>query len=128
MPHAVLIDDNPHNMTILAQLLAESGVSSTLVADIGKLADTIAALDQIDLIFLDLEMPQIDGYSLLEHLRAEPRLSSIPVVAHTVYLTEITTAAQVGFHSFIGKPIDADTFPQQLARILRGERVWENHR
>jgi hypothetical protein len=45
-------------------------------------------------------------------------------VAYTVHVSEINTVYQMGFHSFLGKPLDSDLFPDQLARILRGERVW----
>jgi DNA-binding NarL/FixJ family response regulator len=57
-------------------------------------------------------------------LKSYEYLGRVPVVAYTVHVSEINRAYQLGFHSFIGKPIDPDKFPDQLARILRGEPVW----
>jgi CheY-like chemotaxis protein len=84
-------------------------------------------LAAIDVVFLDLEMPGANGYQVLEKLRADPRFQSVPVVAYTVHVSEISVAHEQGFHSFLGKPLDADRFPDQLARILSGESVWETN-
>jgi hypothetical protein len=43
---------------------------------------------------------------------------------YSVHASEINRARDMGFHSCLGKPLNADDFPEQLARILRGERVW----
>jgi CheY-like chemotaxis protein len=75
-------------------------------------------------IFLDLEMPGIDGYPMLSYLKNDDRFNNVPVVAYTVHMSEMNVARQKGFHSFLGKPLDADLFPEQLAAILRGEHVW----
>ncbi len=48
----------------------------------------------------------------------------IPIVAYTVHISEINMARQVGFHSFLGKPLDMDSFPHHLSQILSGEGVW----
>jgi two-component system, cell cycle response regulator DivK len=61
----------------------------------------------------------------LEKLKADARYQQVPIVAYTVHVSEINVAYQRGFDSFIGKPVDPDRFPGQLARILRGEAVWE---
>jgi CheY-like chemotaxis protein len=78
----------------------------------------------VDVVFLDLEMPDIDGYAVLEILKSDNRFDTVPIVAHTVHFGEINNAQHVGFHSFLGKPLNIDRFPDQLARILIGEHVW----
>jgi CheY-like chemotaxis protein len=87
----------------------------------GKLGNT-----KFNAVFLDLEMPNINGYELFEKLKVDARFKDVPIVAYTVHVSEINVIRGLGFHSFIGKPLDADAFPDQLARILRGERVWSN--
>ncbi len=125
--HALIIDDNRDNASVLAQLLSLEGVSYTEVLDTRKLAAVLQSLPNVDVIFLDLEMPHEDGFTVLRNMKSNPKLKTVPVVAYTVHVSEIGRARQVGFHSFIGKPLDSDRFPDQLARILRGENVWAAH-
>ncbi len=120
--HALVIDDNTNNIGVLAELLRLEGVKVTTIQNPLKIDE---ALEQpVDIIFLDLEMPEMDGYEVLGHFKADARLAGVPVVAYTVHVSEMITARQMGFHSFLGKPLDADKFPKQLERILQGERVW----
>jgi CheY-like chemotaxis protein len=91
----------------------------------GKLTAVLAKDTDFDVIFLDLEMPGVHGYKILDSLQANSDLRSAPVVAYTVHVSEINDAKNQGFHSFLGKPLNADLFPEQLSRILMGERVWE---
>ncbi len=124
-PHALVIDDNIKNVNVLARLLSEQSVSSTQITNPRLLDSILADEGSVDVIFVDLEMPGLNGFDVLEKLKADARYQQVPVVAYTVHVSEITVAHQRGFDSFIGKPIDPDRFPQQLARILRGEGVWE---
>ena len=125
MMYAMIVDDNPKNLHILAKMLEAEGVATVEVPSPTLLDDVLAEIDSLDVIFLDLEMPRLNGYEVLEMLKADPRFAHVPVVAYTVHVSEITVAHQLGFHSFIGKPLDMDKFPGQLSRILAGEHVWE---
>jgi CheY-like chemotaxis protein len=123
--HALIIDDNQNNVAVLVHLLRQHRVTSTQVITLDQLPRALDTLTQIDVVFLDLEMPERSGYDVLQELQAEDRFVRVPIVAYTVHASEIHTALQVGFHSFLPKPLDSDRFGGQLARILRGERVWE---
>lgn len=125
MPHALIIDDNMKNLSILARLLAEQDITSTQVANPRVLDTTLAVAGDIDIVFVDLEMPGLDGFGVLEKLRADARFATTPIVAYTVHVSEIGVAHERGFDSFIGKPIDPDRFPEQVRRVLQGEQVWE---
>src|SRR5687767_11113310 len=105
-------------------MLSDEGVRSTSLSNPTLLMDTLDQAGHIDLVFLDLEMPNADGYEVLEQLKIELG-SDIPVIACTVHTNEVNNARQQGFHSFIGKPLDVDRFPDQLQRILNRQRVWE---
>jgi two-component system, cell cycle response regulator DivK len=125
MSHAVIIDDNAKNVEVLAMLLEMEGVGCTKVAHPKNLDAALQSTKNVDVVFLDLEMPGKNGYEVLESLRADSRFKSVPIVAYTVHVSEIHEARNLGFHSFLGKPLDADKFPGQLKRILDGKPVWE---
>ena len=78
-----------------------------------------------DVVFLDIESPTGNGYTLIEHLREMDVLNEVPIVAYSVHVSEIEVARRAGFDGFLGKPLDADRFSDQLQRILAGESVWE---
>jgi CheY-like chemotaxis protein len=122
--HALIIDDNATNLEVMGEMLASQGFTYTLVQNPTTLPDVLVELDQIDIVFLDLEMPGIDGYDVLDMLRQEYGIAA-PIVASTVHLNEIANAREMGFDGFVGKPIKVNRFPGQLQRILNGEHIWE---
>jgi len=78
----------------------------------------------VSLIFLDLEMPGLNGYEVVQQLKGDERFRHIPVIAYTVHVSEVQTARNYGFNGFIGKPLDADLFPEYLQKMMAGEEVW----
>lgn len=123
MTHILIVDDNADNLGILGELLEMEGAQYTSVQNPAKINDVLGKT-QYDAVFLDLEMPNKNGYELFEMLQNDARFKNVPIVAYTVHVSEINVIRNMGFHSFLGKPLDADAFPSQLAKILRGERVW----
>lgn len=79
-----------------------------------------------DVIFLDIHMKPINGFEMLTLLTAEPDYHQIPVVALTasVMNEEVALLRQAGFRGVIPKPLDMETFPDSLHRILNGEHLW----
>lgn len=125
MTQALIVDDNIKNVNVLARLLAEQGVTSLQATDPTLIDALIEQAETLDVIFVDLEMPGLDGFEVLDRLKATPNTQNVPVIAYTVHVSEIHEAHQHGFDGFIGKPIDPDKFPGQLDRILNNEPVWE---
>jgi two-component system, cell cycle response regulator DivK len=123
--HALIIDDNRLNIDVIAMILSQEGVDSTAVEYPTRLSGVLEQLEKIDVVFLDLEFPNENGFRLLEQLKADPRIGNAPIVAYTVHTSSIDDARRAGFHSFIGKPISSQRFPGQLKRILSGIPVWE---
>jgi CheY-like chemotaxis protein len=124
--HALVVDDNVKNLGVLSRLLARQGVVCTEASNTSQLATALKTLAEVRVVFLDLELPGINGYEIMRQLKTDARFDSVPFVAYTVHLSEINTAHQRGFHSFLGKPLDAEKFPEQLDHILNGEPVWSN--
>jgi CheY-like chemotaxis protein len=124
-PHALIIDDDTNNLGILVEMLSLEGVQSTSVQDPARVNEILNEIPSVDVVFLDLEMPGLNGYDILEMLKADDRFRNVPIVAYTVHVSEINVARNLGFHSFLGKPLNADEFSEQLAHILSGQPVWE---
>jgi len=122
--HAVIIEDDAFNIEVLSRLLESRGVSWTAVNDTRNTEQIIEQLPNIDVVFLDLEMPNLNGYEIFNLLQ-EILDPSIPIVACTVHINEIQTVQDMGFHSFIAKPLDNERFAEQLDLILNNVQVWE---
>ena len=122
--HALIIDDDPTSLGVLGEMLTLEGVSYTKIQDPTTFSSIVAQESQIDVVFLDLEMPTVNGYDIFKSISLDGQISSVPIVAYSAYDNQASTAHQLGFHSFLKKPLDIDKFPDQLRRILRGEPVW----
>jgi two-component system cell cycle response regulator DivK len=87
-------------------------------------------MSRLDVVFLDLGLPDGDGYEVLQELKNSPDLKNVPVVAVTARdaTTEMPKAQTAGFDGFLGKPLNRNRFPEQVRRILDGEGVWEVYR
>src|SRR3982750_1722666 len=102
--HALVIDDNAQNRKVLAQLLSKQGIDCVEVPDPRKLNTLLPTLEAVTVVFLDLEMPGLNGYDVKNLLRAH--LGATPIIAYTVHVSEINAVKKQGFDGFIGKPVD----------------------
>ena len=123
----LIVEDNVSNFVLMARMLGFIGVTcewKTSGFEVVEYADT---LPRVDLILMDIRLPYEDGYQALRKLRNSETLREVPVVAVTAYASEeqMSRARAAGFDGFIGKPLDADRFPDQVRRVLQGEPVWE---
>jgi CheY-like chemotaxis protein len=79
-----------------------------------------------DIIFLDIHMEPIDGFEMLRLIRRHKDYYATPVIALTasVMNEEVRRLREAGFDGAIAKPINYDTFPTVLDRILNGGQIW----
>jgi CheY-like chemotaxis protein len=79
-----------------------------------------------DLILLDIHVPPLSGFEMLMLLRTDSHFAKIPVVALTasVMNEEVERLRQAGFNGVIPKPLNMDSFPSLLERIVQGEEIW----
>lgn len=121
--NALVIDDNSENVEVLSSMLAVHGGQVFGFKDPTKALAALPTLPALNAVFVDLDMPKINGFEMLDHLRKG--LPDVPILAYTVHISEIDVVRQMGFDGFLGKPIDHDRFPGILQRILKGQAVWE---
>jgi CheY-like chemotaxis protein len=124
--HALIIDDAYVNIEVLGLLLVNMGVNYTGVMSARDIEPVLAKLGQVDLVFLDLEIPNGAPYQkTLDKLRQMPEFEGVPFIAYTVHTEKAEEALRAGFDHFLGKPLKAHQFPGQLRRILNNEKVWD---
>ena len=113
------VEDNPGNRMLVRRILEAEGHSIREAVD-GPSGLEMAAQERPDLILLDINLPEIDGYDLAKRMRAMPNLEGVPILAVTANVMqgdkERTMAA--GCNGFIPKPIDVDKLPQQVKAAL----------
>ena len=118
-PKALLVEDNENNR-YLAQFLLEREGFAVMVAVNGKQALEAARLDKPDLVLMDIQIPEMDGYQTAERFKSDPDLMDIPLVGVSSFVMpgDRERALQVGFVGYIEKPINPDTFAQEVTRFL----------
>lgn len=124
----LIVEDNLNNFILMTRLLAFLGVKKCEWKASGwKVLEFAETLGHIDLILMDIALPDADGFESLASLRSHPRFQEVPIVAVTAdaSLKNVARAREAGFNGFIGKPLDPDRFPEQVRRVLQGEEVWE---
>jgi DNA-binding response OmpR family regulator len=80
----------------------------------------VAEDQAIDLVLLDMDLPDLDGKVVATMLRARAALAKVPIIAVTAYTDNVARrlALAFGCNGFIPKPIDTRTFPAQIATYL----------
>jgi two-component system cell cycle response regulator DivK len=127
--HVLIVEDNVRNYALVARLLSFMGVKQTEWKRSGWHVLEFAhdTMPKVDLILLDIHLPEEDGYEVLDRLREDTHFNKTRIVAVTADVSSVNLArAQAaGFDGFLAKPIDVDLFPDQIRRVLEGEPVWD---
>jgi two-component system cell cycle response regulator DivK len=125
------IEDNEGNRLLVRRVLEAEGYKVLEAAD-GPTGLEVVSQSSLDLILLDINLPEKDGYELAGELRDVPGMDEVPIVALTANVMkgdrERTLAA--GCDGYIQKPIDVDKLPEQIAAFLhrRSERETPSYR
>lgn len=119
MKKILIVEDNPLNRELLEAILDFNGYARLSVED-GDLGVKLAKSEHPDLILMDIQMPEMDGYTALEILRADADTASIPIVAVTGNATpgDREQMKQRGFNDIIIKPYLIDDVLSVIQRIL----------
>lgn len=120
MARVLHVEDDPHSRRLVSKLLAVAG-HEVIDAEGGLRGLELAREIEPDLVLLDVNVPDLDGYEVTLRLRGIPSLQGIPIVIITAEGDRSTSLA-VGADGYIEKPIDAVTFASSIARFLEGHR------
>ena len=119
MPHLLLIEDNQHIQRIYCAKLQAEGFKVT-TADNGEQGLACAEACEPDAILLDIMLPKMDGFEVLKRLRADPKLSRIPVfmLSNKAWPDDVQYALSLGAHQFYAK---GSSSLQDIVQQIRAE-------
>jgi two-component system, cell cycle response regulator DivK len=113
------VEDNPDNRNLMRRVLGVEGYSIVDAVNADQAIEQLEGND-IDLILMDINMPDMDGYTLTSKIKAIQKFSKIPIVAVTanVMRGDREKSLEAGCDGYIQKPIDIDTLAQQIERFM----------
>ena len=103
----LIVDDEPANILLLSKILQSNGYTNVITTE--KPTDTVTLQQEHDfsLVLLDINMPELSGYEVLEQLRGLDNFSSTKIIATSgdVSPKDIKNALEAGFDDYITKPM-----------------------
>lgn len=116
----LIVEDNEQNLELVRDLLQYHGYETVEARNVAE-GLALAAERRPELILMDIGLPDADGVSALERLRADVRTASIVVVAVTAFAMadDRQRLLGAGFDGYLEKPIDVRAFPGQVRALLQ---------
>ena len=116
------VEDNADNRHLVRRVLESEGYEVIEAAN-GRQALDFLESTPVDLALLDINMPDIDGYTLATRIRSTPKFTHLPILAMTanVMRGDRERSLEAGCDGYIQKPIDIDLLPSQIESFLKKE-------
>jgi two-component system phosphate regulon response regulator PhoB len=118
---ALVVDDAPDIRLLADLVLTMAGFTVTAASSGSEALRLLAQGDLPDIVLLDVQMPDVDGWETLSRVRGDPRTAGLPVVLCTVKgLPEDTLKGwSLGCDGYLGKPFDIGALVEELQGVLR---------
>ena len=117
--HILVVDDDMRNAFALSRLLGDRQLRVTVARSGAKAIETLDKVADIDLVLMDIMMPDMDGYETMQKIRAQSKFKNLPILALTAKTMkgDQEKCIAAGANDFLSKPVDAD-------RLFSMLRVW----
>lgn len=122
MPRVLYIEDNADNRMLVRRVLMASDFDFVVQeADNALKGIEMAVAERPDIILMDLSMPEMDGLTATQRIRAMPELHDVPIVALTANAMDKDRdrSLSAGCDGYIRKPIDVDRLPDDIMNYIR---------
>ena len=128
-PVILYVEDDANSRRLMTMLLSRrlKLPHTTILENSENFLEQVATLDpKPDIIFLDIHLQPYNGFEMLAMLQKLDWTKGRPVIALTasVMSEEVQQLRSAGFNGCLAKPIDMNTFPETIERILEGETIW----
>jgi adenylate cyclase len=122
----LVVDDNEDNRDMLARRLRRQGHEVLTAAGGLAALDTLAG-NAVDLVLLDVMMPDLDGYAVLQRLKSDPTLRDIPVLMISALdeLDSVVRCIQLGAEDYLGKPFEPVLLQARIGACLEKKRLHD---
>lgn len=116
MSRILVVEDNQDNMTLIVDVLSSLDHVVLQAVD-GEKGVELARAEKPDLILMDLSLPLLDGWEATRHIKADPELKAIPIIALTAHamVGDRERALQAGCDDYVTKPIN---FPDLMTKLI----------
>jgi two-component system cell cycle response regulator DivK len=124
----LVVDDDIDNLNVAEKVLTFYG-AQVHTANNGRTGlEKLRDMDKPTFILLDLSMPDMDGWEMLQELRADTECSSLPVIALTAHVMpeDKERTEKAGFNGYIAKPFILSTFMEEIKRCLNEHQTLKN--
>lgn len=119
-PTIFYVEDDPNNRTLVRRILL---AEDFIVIEAPTATEALQKLETLrpDLILMDINMPEVDGFTLTAELKKRPHLKSVPIIALTanVMRGDRERTLDAGCDGYLQKPIDVDALPRQILDFIR---------
>jgi CheY-like chemotaxis protein/CHASE3 domain sensor protein len=114
----LLVDDDVRNIFALTKVLEHKGLNVDIARNGREAIEKLQALDDIDLVLMDIMMPEMDGYEAMREIRKDARFTRLPIIALTAKAMkdDQELCMKAGASDYLAKPVDIDRL-QSLLRI-----------
>jgi class 3 adenylate cyclase len=128
-PKILIVDDEPFNVDYLEQELEEMNYN-IIIASNGRDALNLVRSEKPDLILLDIMMPVMDGFAVLEDLKADPHLRNIPVIVISAVndLESVVKGIQLGAEDYLPKPFEPTLLHARISASLEKKSLRDQQR
>jgi adenylate cyclase len=125
----LVVDDNRVNRLLLGRALEQLGHTVVFAAH-GREALELLRQRPVDLVLLDIEMPEMDGYQVLEALAADPRLRELPVVmmSSVEEVDSVARCIEMGAEDYLFKPVNPVLLRARVGASLEKKRLRDRQR
>ncbi len=125
----LVVDDNKVNRLLLARSLEDLGHRVSL-AENGRLALEMLRAEAYDLLLLDIEMPEMDGFQVLEQLAADRKLADLPVVVTSSVegVASVVRCIELGAEDYLPKPVNPVLLRARVGASLEKKRLRDEQR
>jgi diguanylate cyclase (GGDEF)-like protein len=126
-PKVIVVEDDPAQAQLMSAWLVQLNAQVTLCSSAQHATETLSR-EFPDLVLLDIDLPDVDGYAIARLMRQDPRLALVPIVFLTGRhsLADQMEGLRAGGDDFLGKPVDRSRLLQVvLTRVERGRRIRE---
>ena len=124
-PALLLVDDNEDNRYTLSRRLNRAGYTNLTMALNGREALELLRSRQFDLVLLDVMMPEMNGYEVLEALKADPRLRNLPVIMVSALdqIDSVIRCIELGAEDYLPKPFNPTLLKARVGASLEKKRL-----